>query len=636
MSAIKNLFRNGGGESLDRQLELGYGVMIITCLVEADGHSKAAVQKASKLGFRMRKTLSDKSLTASSVARDIVEGNTNYIRYLCDSISGGASCNVTLSYGYGPPTNVIVRYDETLQTENCFVGRLLLLVELPENEMTSVVPPQDSLYHQIQSCSSFPPEVYISPSAKIWDASLLYNSAQQNELVSKTIHVKINTVGDIYFVEYTEGSPIAADSHPTKVTSVPSDHHEKSDASREKVPAVSTPASKDKESTTVTCKRKVTDKANVKESSKKPRVAAAKKSTTATTEQLTVDTSAPKKTKGTGTVSPTTPTAHAKQGREVSSKSPTTRSQSTAKPSERNKANETNPHQDIGKGSVAVEKQTKKATAKSKNSKMSDVHDEPGETQGGESLKNEKVTVSDEKKPVKETSQGKAAKKKDSNGPKRSLSSYMLFCQDHRQDIVKRNPDKSFTEIGMMLGAAYKELAPKEKARYIVKAQELRKQHEIDKKEYDEAHNAEHEVAGEAEAKDAANQKEVTVPTSNKNRKKRADGEDEVAGEADAKETANQKEVAVTTSNTKRKKKAKKDPNAPKRANSAYMIFCSAKRQQLLKSNPGITIPETGKVLGKMWNDATAKEKEKFNKLAANDKKRYEDEMKAYKPVDSA
>lgn len=75
-----------------------------------------------------------------------MEGNINYIRYICDSISGSTSCNVTLSYGYGPTTSIMIRYDEASQAEDCFVGRLLLLVELPENDMTSVVPPQGKEY----------------------------------------------------------------------------------------------------------------------------------------------------------------------------------------------------------------------------------------------------------------------------------------------------------------------------------------------------------------------------------------------------------------------------------------------------------------------------------------------------------
>lgn len=34
--------------------------------------------------------------------------------------------------------------------------------------------------------------------------------------------------------------------------------------------------------------------------------------------------------------------------------------------------------------------------------------------------------------------------------------------------------------------------------------------------------------------------------------------------------------------------KTKKDPNAPKRPLSAYMIFATEKRPQVLKENPGI------------------------------------------------
>ena len=203
---------------------------------------------------------------------------------------------------------------------------------------------------------------------------MLYNSAQQNDLLGKTIHVKINTAGEIYFVECTEGSPIDASYLPTKVTPVPLDS-EKIIASRENVTAVVAPANnKDKEPTPVSSKRKVTDEANVKESSKKPRVAAAAtKPTAAAKQQARVDISTPKNTKETAAVSQKTPEAHAKRGGEISTKSPTTtRSQTVAEPSKPVEANRTEIQQDIGQENVTVEKQMKKATTKSEKSKKSD------------------------------------------------------------------------------------------------------------------------------------------------------------------------------------------------------------------------------------------------------------------------
>jgi HMG (high mobility group) box len=77
-------------------------------------------------------------------------------------------------------------------------------------------------------------------------------------------------------------------------------------------------------------------------------------------------------------------------------------------------------------------------------------------------------------------------------------------------------------------------------------------------------------------------------------------------------------------------KKPKKDPNAPKKGKSAYMIFASEKREEIKKENPDATFGELGKLLGQAWKDITEKEKEKYNKKAEKDKKRYDEEMKNY------
>jgi hypothetical protein len=438
--------------------------------------------------------------------------------------------------------------------------------------------------------------------------------------MGKTIHMNINTAGEIYSVESTQGNTVFANNPPTQETSVPSAPVEESTASPEKVSVPAPVTTKDTEATNVSSKRKVGEKANVRESSKKPRVAAppaaaAKKPTAAANQS---DTSTPKKSKRTAAGSKNTPVAaHAKMNGETSTKSP--RKQRDSKPAEPVQVEEAETPKDSDEEDAVVEKPPKKATTKSKKSNKNDAKGKDVKNQKeGESSKDnnkgqtEEETHEKEKEPTKKTTtKAKAAKKKDSKGPKRSLSAYMLFCQDHRKDIVKRNPDKTFVEIAMMLGNRYKELAPKEKARYKARANELRVQYKIDKKEYDDAHAAEEEGAEEE------------------------DNKDEDTKDEDTKEDKNQNEVQSPKTNKKKKKKAKKDPNAPKGAMSGYMFFCAAKRGELLKSKPGMSVPETGKVLGQMWRDLPAKEKEKFNKLAAKDKARYEDEMKAYQPVEN-
>lgn len=88
------------------------------------------------------------------------------------------------------------------------------------------------------------------------------------------------------------------------------------------------------------------------------------------------------------------------------------------------------------------------------------------------------------------------------------------------------------------------------------------------------------------------------------------------------------KKASVDGGVTKRKRK---DPNAPKRALSAFFFFSGDKRDALKAENPGISFGQVGKRLGEMWKELSDKDKKPYEEMAENDKKRYEAEMAAYK-----
>jgi len=77
-------------------------------------------------------------------------------------------------------------------------------------------------------------------------------------------------------------------------------------------------------------------------------------------------------------------------------------------------------------------------------------------------------------------------------------------------------------------------------------------------------------------------------------------------------------------------KKAKK-ADGPKKPASSYLLFCKAKRAEVVASNKGITNTEIIKKLGEMWKAADAATKKPFETAAAADKKRYEAECKKAK-----
>ncbi|THH08839.1 hypothetical protein EW145_g2444 [Phellinidium pouzarii] len=76
--------------------------------------------------------------------------------------------------------------------------------------------------------------------------------------------------------------------------------------------------------------------------------------------------------------------------------------------------------------------------------------------------------------------------------------------------------------------------------------------------------------------------------------------------------------------------KSKKDPNAPKRALSAYMFFSQDWRERIKVENPDAGFGEVGKLLGAKWKELDEAEKKPYKDLAAHDRTRAEQEKAEY------
>uniref|UniRef100_A0A8K9XA78 High mobility group box 1b n=1 Tax=Oncorhynchus mykiss TaxID=8022 RepID=A0A8K9XA78_ONCMY len=79
------------------------------------------------------------------------------------------------------------------------------------------------------------------------------------------------------------------------------------------------------------------------------------------------------------------------------------------------------------------------------------------------------------------------------------------------------------------------------------------------------------------------------------------------------------------------KKKRFKDPNAPKRPPSAFFIFCADFRAKIKSEHPGLSIGDTAKKLGVMWNSSAAEEKKPYEKKAATLKEKYDKDIASYR-----
>jgi len=95
--------------------------------------------------------------------------------------------------------------------------------------------------------------------------------------------------------------------------------------------------------------------------------------------------------------------------------------------------------------------------------------------------------------------------------------------------------------------------------------------------------------------------------------------------------------VGKGASGAKRPRSAEKplkDPLAPKRPMSSFMIFANETRPQLasLEGEAKLTIGEIGKELGKRWSEMTGESKATYEEKAREAKTAYEQAMKNYQP----
>lgn len=161
---------------------------------------------------------------------------------------------------------------------------------------------------------------------------------------------------------------------------------------------------------------------------------------------------------------------------------------------------------------------------------------------------------------------------KDANKPRGRMSAYAFFVQTCREEHKKKHPGESvvFAEFSKKCSGRWRLMGPPEKRRFEQMADKDKARYEREMASY--------------------------VPS---------DG------------------------STAKKRKQKKDPNAPKRALSAFFMFCGEERPKVRAANPSYTVGDVAKELGTRWGVVT--DKTKYEGMAEEDKKRYEKDMIAYK-----
>jgi len=198
------------------------------------------------------------------------------------------------------------------------------------------------------------------------------------------------------------------------------------------------------------------------------------------------------------------------------------------------------------------------------------------ESDVAEELADESSEEEEVVKPVKRKAPTKP--KKDPNRPKRNMSAFFLYSNANRPRIKQENPEIAFGQVAKVLSVEFKALPAKERTKWDKKAGKDKERYLEEMKHY--------------------------VPPSED-----SDSDDGV----------------------KRKPaKRKKDPNAPKRNQSAFFLYSGKARPQVKVDYPEATFGDIAKIISQQFKALNQKERAKFDKLAAEDKVRYQAAMEEY------
>lgn len=174
--------------------------------------------------------------------------------------------------------------------------------------------------------------------------------------------------------------------------------------------------------------------------------------------------------------------------------------------------------------------------------------------------------------------------KKDPNKPKGAISAYCFYMQKRRPQLTAQYPDWEFSQFGKTIGSEWSSMTDAKKKPYLKLAEADSKRYESEMKNY--------------------------VPPAKPMSKKAKQAAKDDGG---------------------KKKRRKKDPNAPKRALTAYVLYLQARRPQLLAQHPDWPFTRFGKTIGEEWRNMSDAKKKPYAKAAAKDSARYEREIAAFR-----
>ena len=173
---------------------------------------------------------------------------------------------------------------------------------------------------------------------------------------------------------------------------------------------------------------------------------------------------------------------------------------------------------------------------------------------------------------------GKSSRSKDPNKPKRATTAFFAYANEIRNAVREEHPTAKMGDVSKIIGERWRAMDSEEKAPYLAIAAEDKERYDREMENYEPPEDLD-------------------------------DDDDDQP----------------------QRKKKKKDPNAPKRASSAYLFFSNDVRPEVRREHPDLSMGELSKIIGARWRGMGAEDKEQYEDKANEDKERYPREMEEYR-----
>ena len=195
----------------------------------------------------------------------------------------------------------------------------------------------------------------------------------------------------------------------------------------------------------------------------------------------------------------------------------------------------------------------------------------------------------------------------------------MMFVRDKREEIKRQNPNATFGDLAKMQVERWKAMSEDEKAPFMKQSEEDKARYLKEKQEYDAGQDKKEESKSDgSSSEEESKPKEV--------------GQVVISPPSPSSFSPHffPSLLNLLLFVNMKVLETKKEPNAPMRPMSAYMMFVRDKREEVKSQNPNAPFGEIGKLLGNKWKDMTETERETYAKQSEEEKARYLKEKQAY------